>query len=286
MDTTLTPLLINGHPGRCLDPLDRGFQYGDGIFSTLPVESGVPLFVDRHLDRLQRDAQALGMPGPDRGDLMTDIASLLRHHPRGILKIQITRGAGGRGYRPPDAPAITRVLALHPAVTYPDTHASRGIAARYCAIRLGLNPNLAGIKHLNRLEQVLARSEWSDPAIAEGLMLDYEGYLVEGTMSNVFLVSQGRILTPRLDRCGVRGVMRALVLEAAEDLGWPVEELRVTPDDVATAEEVFLTNSVIGVWPVRSLAGCQYTIGRATREIREWLMKRTRVVSQSPFVAG
>jgi len=279
-------LLIDGRPSHRLNPLDRGFQYGDGIFSTLPVEEGVPLFLDQHLDRLQRDALALGMPCPSRGDLMTDVSTLLKHHRRGILKLQLTRGVGGRGYRPPEHPAITRVVALHPAVTFPETYATQGVEVRYCHIRLGLNPALAGIKHMNRLEQVLARSEWDDPAIAEGLMLDYEGYLIEGTMTNVFLVSQGRIHTPQLDRCGVRGVMRALVLEAAGDLGWPLQESRLTPDSVAAAEEVFLTNSVIGLWPVRTLEGRQYTIGKATLEFREWLRNRTRSASQIASIAG
>jgi 4-amino-4-deoxychorismate lyase len=279
-------LLIDGRPTNCLDPLDRGFQYGDGVFSTLPVHAGVPLFLDRHLDRLRRDALRLGIPFPSRSDLMADISTLLSHRQAGILKIQITRGSGGRGYRPPEHPTAMRVIALHPPVTYPEEYAVHGIEARYCEIRLGLNPALAGIKHMNRLEQVLARSEWSDPSIVEGLMLDYDGHVIEGTMSNVFVVSKGCILTPRLDRCGVNGVMRSLVLEAAGDLGWPLEEARLTPDGVAAAEEVFLTNSVIGLWPVRDIEGQRFTIGKATRKIGEWLRYKTRQAGRSGSSVG
>jgi 4-amino-4-deoxychorismate lyase len=136
------------------------------------------------------------------------------------------------------------------------------------------NPLLAGIKHLNRLEQVLARAEWRDD-FAEGLMCGAEGEIIEGTMSNVFLVRHGALVTPDLALCGVEGVMRSLVLDAARRLGHAVQVRRVTQDDLAQAEEVFLTNSLIGIWPVRSLdrqseerGAVMYTVGNITRELQ------------------
>jgi 4-amino-4-deoxychorismate lyase len=129
---------------------------------------------------------------------------------------------------------------------------------------LAEQPTLAGIKHLNRLEQVLARAEWSDPAIAEGLMLDQSSRLIEGTMSNVFLVRGGVVYTPRLHRCGVAGIVRELVLQRLAAECAPVREADLTLDDVSAADEVFLTNSLIGIWPVLKIDCLYKTRGDVT----------------------
>jgi len=257
----LVSVLINGEDTRCLDFADRGLHYGDGVFSTLTVSQGVPLFLSRHLQRLQADASRLGIPFPVRPVLLEEARRLSSLHPQSILKIMLTRGAGGRGYRSFESATGTRILSVHPMPNYPPELKERGVKARFCASRLGLNPRLAGIKHLNRLEQILARAEWQDEDVHEGLLLDYEGFLVEGVMSNVFLVHGGRLRTPLLDRCGVAGVMRGLVLEAARDLGIQAEEARLTPGDAFTADELFLTNSVIGIWPVCALDGKAFPVG-------------------------
>lgn len=268
----MTRMLVDGHSRDSVAVLDRGFQYGDGIFTTLRVVAGSPLFLDLHLQRLARDAGRLGLPEPDRALLTGEVRALIGDCRDGVLKIMLTRGIGGRGYRPPDSVAPTRVLALHPPVAYPPTHATAGVTVRYCHTRLGINPSLAGIKHLNRLEQVLARSEWSDPEVAEGIMLDAEGFVVEGTQSNLFLVRDGCLLTPRLDRCGIQGVMRTLVWQAADRLGLACQETRLIPADLLAADEVFLSNSVIGLWPVRELIGVrEYPVGPWTRKFRAWL---------------
>lgn len=251
---------------------DRGFQYGDGVFTTLSVKAGYPLIFTRHLDRLERDCFGLNIPFPGRALLSQDLAAILRDHTgNGVVKIQITRGIGGRGYKPPDQVTPTRVLALYPPASHPLQFGTEGVEVRWCSTRLGSNPALAGYKHMNRLEQVLARQEWSDSCIAEGLMLDSEGYVTEGTMSNLFLIKSGHLMTPRLDRCGVAGVMRQLILECGAAMGLPVEETRLLPADVETADHLFLTNSVAGIWPVRKLADFEYPIGILTRKIAEWL---------------
>lgn len=185
----------------------------------------------------------------------------------GVLKIIVTRGAGGRGYRWPDVPLPTRVLSFHTRPDYPPDWAAVGVASRLCRTRLGVNPALAGIKHLNRLEQVLARNEWSDPGIQEGLLLDTLGWMVEGTMSNLFLLRDGQLETPRLDRCGVTGVMRELVMELANSMGMAVREVRCRLSQVLQADEIFLTNSLIGVWPVRRLDDREWLPGIRTRRL-------------------
>lgn len=260
-------VLINGEATRCLDFADRGLHYGDGVFTTLMVAHGSPLFLSRHLGRLQADAFRLGIPFPGRLVLLEEVGLLASLHPHCVLKIILTRGAGGRGYRYQESGAGTRLLSAHPLPDYPLELKSRGVRARFCGLRLGINPRLAGIKHLNRLEQILARAEWQDEDIREGLLLDYEGFLVEGVMSNVFLVCEGRLRTPLLDRCGVAGVMRGLVLEAARDMGFQAEEARLLPEDALGADGVFLTNSVIGIWPVYALEDKAFTIGTAIQQL-------------------
>lgn len=258
-------VLINGAATRWLDCADRGLHYGDGVFSTLQVRRGVPQFLDRHLARLQSDAGRLGLPFPGCEILRDEVRRLCACHPDAVIKLLLTRGAGGRGYRCAEGMAGSRVLSAHPLPAYPQELAEQGVKARLCGLRLGLNPRLAGIKHLNRLEQVLARAEWDDDGVREGLLLDYEGFLVEGVMSNVFLVRGGRLATPLLDRCGVAGVMRGLVLEVSRDLGLAVEERRILPAEIAGAEEIFLSNSVIGIWPVGELDGEAFPVGPLAR---------------------
>lgn len=268
----VTSILVNGEIANCIDLLDRGFQYGDGVFTTLLLKEGVPLFLEQHLDRLGRDCAGLAIPPIESTLLRGDIKSVIGDEKRGVIKIQVTRGLGGRGYRSPKLVSPTRVVALHPLPVFPDQYTSEGIEVRYCRTRLGINPALAGIKHMNRLEQILARSEWSDNRIAEGLMLDHEGQLVEGTMSNVFLVKDGQLWTPLLDRCGVSGVMRSVVIGAARSLGIQLTQCRLTPEDMAVADEAFITNSVIGLWPVSCVKEKIIPIGPVTFELRVWLM--------------
>jgi 4-amino-4-deoxychorismate lyase len=144
------------------------------------------------------------------------------------------------------------------------------VTLRVCATRLGRNSRLAGLKHLNRLEQVLARTEWADEA-QEGLMQDEEGLVVEGTMSNVFMVhADGRVLTPRLDRCGVAGVMRRHLLEKAETEKLAIGVVDLVLTDFAQAREIFLCNSLIGVWPVARLGETAYPDRTLTRRFQQW----------------
>jgi 4-amino-4-deoxychorismate lyase len=143
------------------------------------------------------------------------------------------------------------------------------VSVRYCATPISANPVLAGIKHLNRLEQVLARAEWQDPEIAEGLMTDADGRVVEGTMSNLFVVSAEGLSTPPVDRSGVAGVMRGLVLDLAVQLGLPVRVCEIRRSDLQRADVLFLTNSLIGLWPVRQLEHRIYDIAAIPDRLRE-----------------
>ncbi len=254
----MAKILINGSETDRLDALDRGLHYGDGLFETLRIRAGRPRLWSAHVARLAHGCERLGLPLPAEALLRDEADQLCGGMADGVLKIVLTRGPGGRGYRPPHDVAPTRLLAVFPAPVHAPEYATQGVAVRLCDTRLGHSPALAGLKHLNRLEQVLARAEWDDPDIAEGLMQDIEGNIIEGTMSNLFVVQGERLRTPALSRCGVAGVMRAQVMAAAAAQGIAVEEGRLGLKELAAADELFLTNSVIGLWPVRRFEGNDY----------------------------
>lgn len=229
-----------------LDPDDRGLAYGDGLFETALVHDGLVVWWPAHLARLSDGAARLRIPLPDVAWLTSQLAGFVARAPaRAVLKLVLTRGVGGRGYAPPATVEPTLALSLHTA----PARATEPLALRWCDTRLALQPALAGIKHLNRLEQVLARAEWSDPAIHEGLMLDADGQLGCATAANVFALHEGRWLTPPVLRRGVAGVARAWVL-ANEPAAAEAELSRA---QVESAEALFLCNAVRGILPVGRL---------------------------------
>jgi 4-amino-4-deoxychorismate lyase len=263
--------LVNGHPVSdgtgAIDVRDRGLSYGDGVFETMALQNGRVRFLDAHLQRLATGCSRLGIKPPADSILRAEIAAIANSQQDGVVKIIVTRGAGGRGYRPTEGAAATRILTLHDA----PRQTGEDIAVRWCDMRLSRNPALAGIKHLNRLEQVMAQSEWRDERIGEGLMLDYEGELVCGTQSNVFLVRNGELATPDLRYCGVHGIMRAAVITTARELKIPVHEEPLWPDDLDSATEVFVTNAVRGVRSVVALDERSWSPGSVARSIRDAL---------------
>ena len=261
--------LINGERRQCIDVADRGFQYGDGLFETLEVLNGQPLFLDRHLLRLQSGCGRLLIPSPDLSFLTIEAYTLCADVEHAVLKLIVTRGGGGRGYRQPAEISPSRVFGLHPYPQYPDSYQQNGVAVRFCRQTLSANPALAGIKHLNRLEQILARAEWQDDAIQEGLMLDTAGHVIEGTMSNLFAVKRGTLYTPTLSEAGVAGIVRQIVLDIAAQQQIPVVETALSVAALFAADELFLTNSVIGIWPVSRLEQQSYGSGALTRTLQK-----------------
>lgn len=248
-------MLINGVVTDAVSALDRGLAYGDGIYRTLELINGLPRLWAWQWQRLTADAEQLSLPAPDQDLLLAELAQVAQGLSRAVGKITLTRGPGQRGYAMSQDPATTRIVSASPWAGYPTERQEQGVTLRLCDLRLARQPALAGIKHLNRLENVLARSEWDDAAIHEGLLLDSQGSLVEATMSNVFLLNGGVLRTPRLDQAGVSGALRAWLFDNAPKLGYRVEEAELELGDLVAAEAVFLTNSLIGVWPVARLVG-------------------------------
>lgn len=258
-------VIVNGVAGASIDALDRGLQFGDGLFETLAILDEVPQLWESHLERLQRSCASLGLPLQRSESLLAEVTSLCSGVQRGVLKIILTRGSGGRGYRPSAGALPTRIIAVFPWPEFPPRATQDGVTVRICDTCLGLSPALAGIKHLNRLEQVLARREWEDPEIAEGLMRDLDGYLVEGTMSNLFIVRDGRLMTPDLNRCGVAGIMRGFILATARELGIEAVTKRLHIVELTEAEEAFVCNSLIGLWPIRDVMGLDVSFHNGNR---------------------
>lgn len=246
-DPTGARFLINGIPDGRIDPRDRGFCLGDGLFETMAVRRGRIRFHERHMERLARGCETLMLPVPERALLESELAQLIGAGEDGTLRLTWTRGPGPRGYAPPAEAAPTRVLAFHPGRPAPPERPAR---LRWCETRLGVQPRLAGLKHLNRLEQVLARAEWNDPCIDEGIMRAVDGRVIECTMANLFLARGDRLITPDLGDCGVAGVVRAVALDAAAEAGMEARTRDVTPADVAAADEIFITSAARGISPV------------------------------------
>ncbi len=268
-------ILIDGTERDHVSVSDRGLHFGDGLFETMALEDGRALCLERHLERLADGCRRLAIPVPELSTLAEECARVCDGVPRGVVKVVVTRGKGGRGYAPEMGVSPTRIVARYPWPAYPPTARRDGIAVRVCATRLGRNPRLAGIKHLNRLEQVLARTE-DDPAdCTEGLMLDDRERVIEGIMSNLFVRHGERLSTPDLRECGVAGIMRSLVLETASNLhGLEPAIAQVRIDDLLSADECFVTNSLIGVWPIKTLQGQALRVGPVAHELQMLLVER------------
>jgi 4-amino-4-deoxychorismate lyase len=258
---------VDGQPADALSLKDRGLAYGDGLFETIAVCSGQPLLLDRHLSRLAGGCSRLRIV-TDHELIRNEVMAYASALGDGVLKLILTRGDGLRGYAPDPSAQARRILQGNPPAAYPAVHGERGIRLFPCATRLSRQPLLAGLKHLNRLEQVIARSEWQDTEHAEGLMLDQAGRVIEGVFSNLFLVRDGVLITADLKRCGVAGVMRAELLFQAESLGIPAQITDITLEQLQWADEVFVCNSVYGVWPVNAYAALSWPVGPLTRKLQ------------------
>jgi len=245
-------ILVNGHPVATVDALDRGLAYGDGVFRTLRTQDGRPLWWRDHYAKLVADCAALMLVCPDEAMLHGEVCRVAEAG-EGVVKIMLTRGTGARGYAPPPDQTATRVVLSAPLPAYAQVGAPEAIAARWCGLRLARQPRLAGIKHLNRLENVLARAEWSDPGIFEGLLCDDRGDVIGGVMSNLLIMKNCELFTPDLGECGVAGVARTRLLRAATRLDIPVHIDRLPPAAILAADEVMICNSVIGVRRVARL---------------------------------
>jgi len=268
---------INGEPANTVPVDDRGLNYGHGLFETIRLSNGsVPLW-SHHFSRLTGGSAKLGIKIDNRL-LQSYLEQLTTACPAdGIIKIIVTAGSGGRGYRSSSLHP-NYMLQWFPLPEHPASHQQLGITLKFCQHHLLHSPQLAGIKHLNRLDQVVARAEWEDE-YTEGLMFDQEGNVVEAVSSNLFFYSEGTWFTPKLNQCGVKGVMRQYLMEELMEPQSPsfssqVEEATCSLDLLLSADEVFVCNSVVGIWPVLSLEGRgTWSLGQHTLLLQNSLYK-------------
>ncbi|MFP8968402.1 aminodeoxychorismate lyase [Pokkaliibacter sp. CJK22405] len=247
--------LVNGLPATVVEATDRGLAYGDGLFETLRVVDGHVLLWSYHSDRLARGFLRLGFSSIEvllslLESELHQLLSLQSSSANGLIKLLITRGAGGRGYRADPSLTPTRVLSWHSYTSLSEEQRAKGVSLRLCQTRFGHNPLTAGLKHLNRLEQVLARSEWSDNSIFEGVVCDISQNVVSGTMSNLFIVKNGCLKTPKLELAGIDGTRRRWIIENASCLGMQVNICQLSLDELFQADEILICNAAMGIVPV------------------------------------
>jgi 4-amino-4-deoxychorismate lyase len=248
---------LDGTPTSVLPLPDRGLDYGDGLFETLLVHYGKPLFTELHLERMTHGLQALGLP-----DCLTAARQQLdcaagfaaqEQWPWAVLRLSVIRGPGPRGYAPP-VNARPRILIYMSCLDRDCGHMANAATLCVAGIRMSAQPLLARIKHLNRLEQVLAAAQAQKEDADECIILDQNDHLISVAAGNLFLVRHGELLTPRLVDCGVLGTRRRLIIEKwAPSIGLNVREVRLTLLDLQTAGEVFYSNSLQAVRPVARL---------------------------------
>lgn len=262
---TTARVLVDGVTAGTVSVFDRGLSYGDGLFETIRFSYGRAPLWSRHMQRLRESCVRLQLPVPDEALLLQEsrlVATGLEH---AVVRITLTRGVGERGYAPPDSPRTTRLVVGFDAPVMTGDAYTHGIRVRWCQTQLARQPLLAGMKHLNRLEQVLARAEWTDTSIAEGLLCDTEGQVISATMANLFAVIDGTLVTPVVDHSGIAGVARAEVL--AVQPGAQVVNIR--PGELDRASEVFLSSSVRGILPVQAVGNTVYGPGPVTRALQQ-----------------
>lgn len=247
-----------------LSVADRGLAFGDGLFETMRLSAGRIPLLEYHLDRMDAGCRALAIPVSRtliRSSLETFIAAISDPAPS-VVKLMVTRGPGGQGCRPPSAQSC-RPSIIWQSLPLSDTAqlSHTGIILQSCPVPIYTNPHLAGIKHLNRLNYVMAAVDLPEDPQVQGLLTDEKGSVLESLHHNLFFVKDGLLVTPQLTTAGVKGVMRRLILERlAPACAVEVKERQFYADELLLADEVFLTNGVRGIWPVRAFAATQWPV--------------------------
>lgn len=250
--------LINGSFDHIISPFDRGFAYGDGIFRTMKMVDGLPESWPQHYQKLVADCAVINIVCPSAELLMSDLQQLfspidLSENQLAVAKIIITRGEGNRGYTPPAITAPMRVVTKSAMPKYAVERFETGVNLTVCETRLAAQPLLAGIKHLNRLENVLARMEWTEPSVADGILLDMNNNVIECTAANIFARFGDMLITPSLHSCGIAGITRQRIINVAHTLSLKVKEETFNLEQLLSADEVIICSSLYGAWQVKSV---------------------------------
>jgi len=244
-------IIVNGIEENNLSVRDRGFQYGDGLFETIAYKNNKLQFWDEHMQRLNSSCDRLSLKRVDESLWLNDIKKMHLVNDS-VIKLSLSRGNSERGYLYDEVSNVTRVTASFDFPSYSEENL-KGINAIICKTPVSMNTALAGMKHLNRLDNVLARNEWGDSEISEGFMFDNQGHVIEGTMSNVFCVLGAELYSPLLEQSGIAGIMRQQVIDIAGELNIPVNIVDISKANFLQMDAIFVTNSLIGLWPVKKI---------------------------------
>ncbi|MGV6808058.1 MAG: aminodeoxychorismate lyase [bacterium] len=268
---------VNGTKTEVLPTSSRGLAYGHGLFETIRIFRGQPVLMDLHIRRLQMGVTRLRLGARDTEDLVTalmknslpTVYSELSEASQGVLKMLVLAGGKQRGYAPDRGAQPHCVVQFFPDDGIRINACILGVSLFPCEYRLPLNPVLAGIKHLNRLDQVLAASEFDPESFEDGLVCDVDGYPIETVSRNLFARIGGEWRTPSLEKCGVDGVMRRYLLDdVLPSMDDAAAVGPVSMSELLSAEELFVCNSVSGIWPVVTLHGRrEWPIGENTRRL-------------------
>jgi 4-amino-4-deoxychorismate lyase len=246
-------MIINGFPSKDVAIADRGFNFGDGHFTTIKLVAGQALLLDLHLARLQQACVVLAIEFTQWDELNTAITQQAQALQGGVLKVTITRGEGGRGYGTLDCSSANWFLQYRAIPAQYSKWAGVGIELMLCQYQQTVNPALSGLKTLNRLDQVMIKQELDANGMVDGLVCSTDGYVIETSVANVFWVVGSEVYTPSTKRSGVEGVMKTHILKLLNKLGMEVKTGDYTVSDVLAADEIFITNSVMEVVPVKSI---------------------------------
>lgn len=259
--------LINGQWQNNLPANDRAVQFGDGCFTTAAVKNGKLSFSEQHIRRLQLACEKLQLPFTDWALLAEEMQMLAAQQQQAVLKVIISRGSGGRGYSAANCFEPTRILSLSAFPTFYQDWKSTGVTLTLSPVCLGVNPHLAGIKHLNRLEQVIIRTHLEQTNADEALVLDSHGWLTECCAANLFWRKGNTVFTPFVDMAGVNGTMRQHIKAILSGSQWHVQEVRERVETLADADELILCNALMPVVPVKQAQSWHYT----SRELYHFL---------------
>ena len=264
---------VNGKLTNKINIKDRVVQYGDGVFETIAVKKNSVEFWKEHYRRLSQGCRVLKIKCPSELFLRKEITNFLKKikKKKFVLKLIISRGEGGRGYKPPKNMKPTRILGAYDWPHYPEINYKKGIKIGICKSKIGFQPFLSKIKHLNRLEQVIARSEWETKKITESIMLDFNDNVIEGTMSNIFGIKKNIFYTPLIQFSGVEGVMRNVILKLLKKRKEKYKIKKITMKELLSFDEIFICNSIFGIWSVRQISNKKFPFGKKTQETINFL---------------
>ena len=260
---------VNGKLTNKINIKDRSVQYGDGVFETIAVKAQLLEFWKEHYQRLNRGCKVLRIKCPSELFLKREINNFIKKikKKKFILKIIISRGEGGRGYQPPEKSKPTRIIGVYSWPNYPKINYKKGVKLGVCKMRISSQPYLSKIKHLNRLEQIIARSEWKKKNISESIMLDFNDNIIEGTMSNIFGVKKNVYYTPSTTLSGIEGIMRNKILQFLKKTKKKYKIKKINLKELLNFDEVFICNSVFGIWAVRQIEKKKFPFGEKTKEL-------------------